>query len=365
MKKNVLVITGSRSEFGLLRSTIDRLKKSQLLSVKLLVTGMHTLPMLGNTYREVEKSYQIDCIVSLTETASMIDWLTEEIRGIKTYCENEKIDCMLLLGDRDEMLAGAIVASHLGIPIAHIHGGDISGLTTADHTMRNAITQFARFHFPATKKSAERIKKMKGNEHIYMVGAPGLDNCISLPFVEKSNLAKKYKLATEKNWSLVILHPEPLEKIISPEKQIELLSEAIQSLDGEIIWIYPNSDTGYQSIIQKFSTIQNNQVHFIASIPRDDFLQLLRCSDLLIGNSSAGIIESAFFKKPTINIGGRQKGRESVANVINVDFDVSHIKKALAKAQSIFFKTSIQHIISPYGEGNTGKKIVSHLEKLI
>ena len=177
MKKNVLIISGSRADFGLLEPIIFSLKKSNKFETLLLLTGMHTLKQYGYTVDDIKsRGYKISKIVPISKNGDMLSWFSEEIEGIYNFCSRNTVDLILVLGDRDEMLAGAIVGAHLGIPVGHVHGGDLSGESVVDSKNRNAITQFSTFYFAATKKSAKRISKMiQSDKNIYIVGAPGVD----------------------------------------------------------------------------------------------------------------------------------------------------------------------------------------------
>ena len=366
MKKNVLIITGSRADFGLLESTIKYLVISKKLESKVLATGMHTLESYGKTVNDISlRGIHVDFVVSVSEDGNMLKWLCEEIEGISVYCSENKIDCIVVLGDRDEALAGAIVAGHLGIPLAHIHGGDVTGAGTVDHQIRNAITQFASYNFTATKKSAERVMKMREKKHIYVVGAPGMDLVKDIPFSSKEKLAQKLSLLEDLPWIVILLHPVYLDKNWSVEMQITNVFNAVNTIKAEKIWIFPNSDTGSEKFIQQLEKYRFSKIHFFSNLRRDDFINLLKQAKVLIGNSSAGIIESTFFNLPVVNIGDRQKGREKSSNVIQTDYNVPNIVNAIKIASSDKFSNKCKKIKKIYGDGSAGKKIVKMLEKYL
>lgn len=367
MNKNILVISGTRAEFGLLKSTIDKLLLSKLLQPKLLVTGMHTLKKYGETINEIKKSnIIINHIVQITEHGEMLDWLSEEIIGIKNYCKNNKINCILVLGDRDEPFAGAIVGSHLGIPIAHIHGGDISGKNNVDDYIRNAITQLSNFHFAATKESSKRIINIRGDKNVYIVGAPGIDAINDFSKISKETLAKKMNLSLKKKWIILLMHPVSLEKKVALKRQIQVVLKAIDKINEEIILIYPNSDTGSNTFIYEIEKMRKkSNIHIFKNIKKDIFLNLLTYANLLIGNSSSAIIESTYFHLPVVNIGNRQEGRERSTNIISVEYNSKNILKVIKKALSDEFIKISQNAKQLYGNGKAGKKIVSILEKNI
>lgn len=364
-KKKVLIISGSRAEFGLFQQIIEALKKSAKLSPLLLLTGMHTLKKFGNTQDEIiKKGYEISNVIPISEDGDMLLWLTEEIGGVDKFCRKNKVDCVLVLGDRDEMLAGAIVGAHLGIPVGHIHGGEVTGESVVDSKIRNAITQLTSFHFAATENSARRISKMIGSgNNVFVVGAPGIDLFLKIPTVNRDDVAKKFNLNAGKHWFLVVIHPTPLSRLSSQE-QIRPLIDILSNVDNEIVWIYPNSDTGsdiFIDEIEKFS--KRKPIKVYKNLGRDAFVNFLASANILIGNSSLGIIESAYFHLPTVNIGDRQKGRERSTNIIDCDYNREEIKKAIEVGLSAEFKKKCQIAPLIYGKGHSGQKIVKILEE--
>src|SRR3989344_8273474 len=244
MRKKILVITGTRAEYGILRSTMDAIRAHDELELKLLVTGMHTQKKYGETVHEIETDgYHIDCIIPIPEGTGMLGSLAREIEGMRDYCAKEEPDCILVLGDRDEMLAGAIVGTHLNIPVAHIHGGDVSG--GIDDSVRNAITKFAQIHFPATKSAAERLKAMGvASASIFEVGTPVVDMIASEKMLSREAVAEKLNLDSKRDWLTFVLHPLAFDP--TPlEDQIQSALGALESFpEHEKIVLYPNSDSG-------------------------------------------------------------------------------------------------------------------------
>ena len=365
MKKTVLVVTGTRAEYGLLRPTMRAIAKSKKLSLRVLVTGMHTLAKHGNSQELVLKDFPSACVVPVGEGDSMTDALAKEIMGISAYCEADRPNLILVLGDRDESFAGAIVGGHLGIPVAHIHGGDKTG-SVVDEYIRHATTKFAHLHFAATKKSAHRIKLL-GEEswRIHMVGGPGLDELRSLKLQPKSALAKRYGLSTTEPWYVLLHHPTSLDTV-SLETQIRPLLKVAQSLPGEKIVLYPNSDKGSDVFIDAIDTYRERpDFHIFQNIPREDLISILKYATLLVGNSSMGIIDASCLRLPTVNVGDRQAGRERGANVVDVGYDEASIRRGIARAMSPTFRSRVARGVSPYGDGHAAEKIVRVLEQSI
>lgn len=364
MKKKVLVVTGSRAEYGLLKLTMEAIRKSKKLDLRLLVTGMHTLKKHGYTICDIKKDrLPIDCVVPVSEKDSMLGALGKEIDGIMKYCVKNRPDLILALGDRDESFAAAIVGGHLGIPIAHIHGGDVTG-RIIDEAIRHSITKFSHLHFTATKKSYERVLKLgEESKRVFLVGAPGIEGLNQYDFLSKKSLGGKFDIPHDRRWFLVAHHPATLEDV-GYKDQIGGLLKTLDKFDNaEKIIIYPNSDTGSDIFIKEIEKYRDKEsYHFFKSLPRTDYLNFLDTSDLLIGNSSSGVIESAYFYLPTVNIGSRQGKRERSGNVIDCGYGARAIKGAIDKALSRKFIMSVKKIKGLYGSGFISKKIVRLIE---
>jgi GDP/UDP-N,N'-diacetylbacillosamine 2-epimerase (hydrolysing) len=364
-KKTVLVVTGGRADYGLLRPVMRELMKSAVLTLRVLATGMHTLER-DRTLHFIRKDHlPIAALVRVGAKDTMLDALAKEIKGISACCIKHRPDLIMVLGDRDEPFAAAIVGGHLGIPVAHLHGGDKTGFVV-DEYIRHAITKFSHLHFPATKKSAERIQKM-GEElwRIAMVGGTGLDEIRTLSFDTKANVGKRFGLDPRKPWYLVLHHPTPLEQT-AYEGQAKGVFAVAASLAGEKIFCMPNSDTGSDVFVREIEKYRRHEdVHIFQSMPREDFLSLFKHARTLIGNSSMGIIDSSFLKIPTINVGNRQMNREHGVNVIHATYDGGNIRRAVQQAESPVFRQRISRMKSPYGDGRASERIVHRIEKLI
>lgn len=366
MKKKVLVVTGSRAEYGLLKLTMEAIRRSRKLDFRLLATGMHTLKKHNYTIRDIQKDgFPIHCVVPVSEKDSMLGALSKEILGIEKYCIKNRPDLILILGDRDEPFAAAIVGGHLKIPIAHIHGGDVTG-KLIDEAIRHSITKFSHLHFAATSKSRERILKLGEDPgRVFLVGAPGIEGLKKHNLLSKKILGKKFGIAFDRPWFLIAHHPTTLENL-SFKNQITNLLKVLENFDAEKIIIYPNSDTGSKIFIKEIEKYRNNKLlHIFRNLPRIDYLNFLKTVNLLIGNSSSGIIESASFYLPTVNVGSRQGKRERAGNVIDCGYGAFEIKKAVNKALSKEFIRQSRKIKNLYGVGPVSKKIIKIIEKHI
>jgi len=369
MKKiKISITTGTRAEYGILKPLLDEINKSKKLQLNLIVTGSHLSKNHGNTIKEIRKDgFKISAKINMIPKKDSAKYTTIAIgKGIiefSKYFTKIKPNFNIIIGDRYEMLASAIVAYHQNIPNIHIHGGDKSG--GVDEYTRHAITKMSNIHFTATKNSTIRVKKMGENpKYVLQVGSLSIDEIVKNRITPLEKINVKYKLNLTGNEILVLQHPDTNESHKSQE-QITATLKSVLKTKYKIIIIGPNIDTGNNKIlktIQKFSK-KYSRIKFFKSLPREDYLGLLKNCRLLIGNSSSGIIESTLFKTSVINIGERQKGRDRGPNVINVmKFSQKLISAALKKALAIQKSDlKISHI---YGSGNAAKEIVSYLEKI-
>jgi len=369
--KNVAVISSSRADFNYFRLILKKIIESKYLKLSLIITGNHLLENYGMTKNLIQKEK-----IPLTKIIEMYDQNDSSIlalgraigRAIIKFTEafNElKPDILLVLGDRFEALAAVIAASTFLIPIAHIHGGDNVSQGQIDEQIRHSITKFSHIHFPATVKSAERIKLLGEEEwRIHMVGSPSIDYLLCEKFFNKKEICEKLSLDPTQNIAICLQHPYTIE----PDKSGEYMKETLKALSDlnlQSVIIYPNNDPGNQLIINEINQYNKNpNFHIFKNLDYFDYYSLLKNSDLMIGNSSGGIIESPIFKLPVINIGDRNRGRESANNIINVRNDYDEIKSAIINALSNDTKKKCQKIINPYGDGKASDRIVKVLENL-
>jgi len=370
MKRKITVTTGTRSEYGILRPVLKEINASKNLELYLLVTGMHLSPKFGSTIKEIKNDgfkifKKINMVPKNDSNFSMSTELGKGIIEFSKIFNMIKPDVNVILGDRDEMLASAISAYHLNIPNAHIHGGDKSkgGI---DEYNRHAITKMSNIHFAATKKSYRRIIKMgEDPRYVFLTGSPSIDEIKNKKISNRSELLKKYSINFTGNEILLVQHSVTTE-VEKSHIQIKNILNALKKFDNTIIAVLPNSDPGGDAIrreLKKFSKNKKN-FRFYNNLPREDYLGMIKNSAVLVGNSSSGMIEASYFSTPVVNIGIRQKNRESGLNIINVEKGKSlQINYAIKKA----FKRKIQakNRIRPiYGKGNSSKKIVMYLEKM-
>jgi len=367
--RKIAVITGTRAEYGILRSVLKALDSNPKLEPVLIVTGMHLSVDFGGTIKEIEQEgfkigAKITTLHNRDTRVSMAKSIGCCMMELANALEKIKPDVLLILGDRSEMLVGAVSATYMCIPIAHIHGGDISG--NVDEPVRHAITKLAHIHFAATNASANRILRM-GEEswRVHVVGAPGLDLIQSGKKFDSTGLAIKYGLDIGKPVLLVLQH-SVLTEADEASKQIRETLEAIVELGYQTILIYPNADPGGRRMIEVIREYEKHPlIKLYKNVFHEEYLGLLKLSSVMIGNSSSGIIEAPSFGLPVVNIGTRQKDRQRAENVIDVTYDRKEIKKGVQKA--LFdnqFKEKVKNCKNFYGDGKSGIRIATVLSEI-
>ena len=365
--RKIAVFTGSRAEYGILKPILTAIRERNDLELDIIVTGMHLLDKFGQTYREIEKdgfkiSEKIPCISEDDDTKERETLgISKVIEGSVGALNRIKPDITFVPCDRSEMMGAAIAAYYLGLPIAHIHGGEKSN--TKDDSTRHVITKLAHIHFPSTEKSAERIKKLgEKEEHIFNVGAAGMDTILNKPLMNLKELKEKTGINFETPTLLVVQHPFNSE---NSESEITETLEAIKELKMQTIIIYPNSDAGGRRIIDKIKEYEQfPYIRTFTSLDHTTYLSLLKHCKVMVGNSSSAIIEAPAFGLPVINIGNREEGREKAASTIDVAHKKEEIINAIKKGLSPEFREEISKCKSPYGNGTAGKQIAEILANI-
>ncbi len=367
--RKIAVFTGTRAEYGILKPVLKAIKAHPRLELVLIVTGMHLSREFGYTIKEIRKDgFKIDAKVEMLHAedtgVAMVKSIGKCIEKMTEVLEKAKPDFLVLLGDRAEMLAGAVTASYIGIPIAHSHGGEVSG--GVDDSVRHVITKLAHIHFPATQESANRIIKMgEDPSRVFVVGAPALDTILNEKLPEWTKLSKKYSLDLSKPILLVLQHPVVTESNEAAH-QIKETLDAIVELKHQTILIYPNADAGGRRMINMIKKYEKYPfIKSFKSIPYADYLGLMKVVNVMVGNSSSGIIEAPSFHLPVVNIGTRQAGRERSTNVIDVGYERKEIVNAVKKAlYGEKFREKVRKCKNPYGDGRAAQRIVKILAEI-
>ncbi len=362
--RRIAYVTGTRADFGLMGSTLQLIRASDALDLSIVVTGMHLSPAYGMTVRDIEAaglpiSARIEVEDGAPSGALMARNIGRMLAGLVDAFERLKPDIVLLLGDRGEMLAAAVAAIHLNVPVAHIHGGERSG--TVDEPIRHAISKLSHFHLVATEESRERLMRMgETAERVFVVGAPGLDGIVGSASVGKGSLFEKYGLDAARPLALFLYHPV-LQEAGSGEAGSAMILDAIAGKGLQILGLKPNSDAGSAGIRADLEArASRGEISLVTHLPRTEYLSFLRIADVLIGNSSSGIIEAATFGTPVINVGSRQNLRQRNANVV----DVAPTREAIGQALLAVLQAPRGSGANVYGDGQAGARIVSCLATL-
>lgn len=358
-RRKVMYVTGTRADFGLMQSTL--LQLAEVADVSLAVTGMHLAPGHGDTVQDIVASglpicAQIPCGLASRDAASMSLALAQCLQGLTPMLQRERPDTVLLLGDRGEMLAGAIAALHQGIASVHVHGGERSG--TVDEPVRHAISKLSTYHLAATSASRERLVRMgELPAHIFVTGAPGLDGLEALAALPRQACCAQLGLPSDGAFVLALFHPVVQQAGQAYAQTQALLQAACQS-GLPVVWLEPNADAGSMEIVKALDAADwPPGSRRIPHLDRPLFCAAMRHAAVLLGNSSAGIIEAASLGTPVVNVGDRQRLRERNANVLDVAADQAAIAAAI--------KTALHRGHYPpanvYGDGHAAGRIVQLL----
>lgn len=370
-KRKICVITGTRADYGLLYWLLKAIKKDKKLELQIIATGMHLSPEFGLTYNEIIKDgFKIDEKVELLLSSDTEIGVSKAIGlGCISFSESFqklKPDMVVVLGDRFEILSASIAAMISKIPLIHLHGGEITqGLI--DEPIRHSITKMATYHFPATEEYKNRIIQMGENPNrVFNYGMAGLDNIYKIDLLTKGELEERLDFEFDKKTAIVTYHPVTLEDN-SAEEQITNLLEAIENFDLNVIFTKANADTYGRIInakIQQFVEQNSDNYIFVDNLGQLKYLSVLKHVDLMIGNSSSGLLEAPSFKLPVVNIGDRQKGRVKAKNIIDCAYDQTSIQKSIKKAISKSFNEKLSNMVNPYDKSKDGKTSYKIKEKL-
>ena len=360
--RRVCYITGTRADFGLMRNVLQGVRAHLDMEISIIVTGTHLSERYGKTINEIEELHlpiaaRVEVNLEAPTGLSMARNIGRMVSAFAEKLAESRPDVVLLLGDRGEMLAGAVAAIHLNIPVVHVHGGERSG--TVDEPVRHAISKLAHFHLVSTADARERLVRM-GEEPrcIVVTGAPGLDRIESLAVHSRDYLMSEIGLDNRMPVALMLYHPV-LQEAERAGTEAGLVLDALSKLNMQAVALRPNSDAGsdgIQIVLDRCDGMRS--VRVFTHLSRELFCSWMAVADLMIGNSSAGIIEAASFGLPVINVGSRQALRERNRNVIDVDLvTAKSLEDAIRQSQELgrFKRENI------YGDGNAADRIVEFL----
>jgi GDP/UDP-N,N'-diacetylbacillosamine 2-epimerase (hydrolysing) len=368
MKRRICVVTGTRAEYGLLRWTMEGIRAHPRLELQVLVTGMHLSPEFGLTYREIEADgFRIDERVEMLLSSDSPQGLTKSMGvgmiGFADALARLDPDLVLLLGDRFEILSVAAAAMVARIPIAHVHGGETTE-GVIDESIRHSITKMSHLHFVAADEYRQRVVQL--GEHpgrVFNVGGLGIDNIRKLTLLGRAELEAALQLRFRARNLLVTFHPVTLESATSAKQMQELLAALAALPDTTLILTKPNADTDGRVIIDMLDEFakRHAHAHVFTSLGQLRYLSCLAQVDAVVGNSSSGLTEAPSFRKATINIGDRQRGRLKADSVIDCAADRDDIARALAQVYTPGFQRLLSGVRNPYGDGGSAERIVAEL----
>ena len=369
--RKICVVTSTRAEYGLLYWLLKEIEADSELELQLIVTGMHLSPEFGLTYKEIEKEFKIDKKIEIVGSShSKLDICTEIARVYEKFTpafSELKPDILVLLGDRYEIFGVAGVASIMQIPIAHIHGGETTQ-GAFDEAFRHSITKMSHIHFAATREYASRIIQL-GEEpgRVFNVGGPGIENIKKLNLLNKDEFEKSINFKLTKKNILITFHPVTLENGSAKEQFSELLKAIDELKDTNFIFTKANSDIDgdvINKMIDEYISKNSQKAVTFASLGQLRYLSAIKFVDIVLGNSSSGLSEVPSFKKATINIGDRQKGRAKASSVIDVRPVKEEILAAIKKVYSKEFEQVLKDTTNPYDGGNSSKKMLKILKEI-
>lgn len=370
VKKKIAVFTGSRAEYGLLYWLMKDLQSSARTQLQVIVSGMHLSPEFGETWKQiVEDGFDIDAKVEMLLSSDTPVGIVKSIGvgtlGFADALDRLRPDVLVVLGDRFEALAIVQAALIMRIPVAHLHGGEITE-GAYDDAIRHAITKMAYLHFVATEPYRGRVIQMgESPERVFNVGAVGIDHLRRGPKLDFDQLRESLGFALQSPYMLVTYHPVTLLDE-DPQKSFTALLDALDKFpEQQIILTYPNADNGGRSIIPLLEAYAQRQPQRVLAIPSLGFrryLSAVSMASAVVGNSSSGIIEVPAFGIPTVDIGVRQKGRLAADSVLHCEPNAASIEHTLRQALSKEFAEVCKTTVNPYGQGNAAEAIMNVLE---
>lgn len=368
-KKLVLGVTGIRSEYDIMSSVFKAIASHPLLDLQVVVTGAHLSDAYGRTVQEIRNdgftiADEIESLINGDQASARVKGMGIQLQGLVQTVVRVNPDWLLVLGDREESMATALVGAYMNIPVAHVAGGD-RVVGNVDDQIRHAVTKLAHLHLTTNDESAKRILGLGEQEfRVLDVGNPGLDRLLQEPELTLAEVGQRLGFVIPENQPLLLV----IQHVISTEiddayHQMRITLEAIADLGLTAVLSYPNSDAGGQQMIRAIREFEHlPHLHSFKNIPRLEFVNLMRHASCLVGNSSAGILEAPLLKLPVVNVGNRQKGRLHAENVQFVAHDKSLIKAAITKACfDLSYRAFAEQCVNPYGDGRSSTRIANAL----
>ena len=363
MKRKICIVTGTRAEYGLLSNLANKLRQDEAIDLQMVVTGMHLSPEFGSTYKEIENDgffidEKIEILLSTDSSTGIVKSIGLAAISFADAFNRLQPDLLIILGDRFEMLAAAQTALIMQIPIAHIHGGECT-FGAYDDAIRHSITKMATWHFTSTESHRKRVIQLgESPERVFNVGALGIENIVNLNLLTRQELFQKLQLDEQRPMFLITYHPET-------NGHINGIYELLKSLENytniNLVFTKSNADNGGRLIndaIQQF-VLKHNNAKIFDSLGQLKYLSAVKHAEVVIGNSSSGLIEVPYLETPTVNCGNRQEGREHPNSVFNTNIDADNIHQTIEEARK--FSDKYEHI---FGDGKVSEKIMTVLRSL-
>ena len=367
-KRKIAVITTSRADYSHLYWPLRELATHPDLDLKLIAMGPHLSPEFGSTVTEIEKDgfrvdARIECLLSSDSDIGMAKTIGLATLGLADCLGQMRPDLLLLIADRYEMLAPASVALALRIPAAHIEGGEVSE-GAIDDAVRNALTKLSHVHFTSTNLARSRVIAMGEEEwRVHSVGAPSLDHLRRSKLLTRDEIGRELAADLNRPTVLIAYHPVTIARYTT--READALFAAIASVPEQLLFCFPNADAGSRELIERASAFaRNRNACIFVNLNPVSYWSLLRSVDLLLGNSSSGIMEAASFAVPVVNVGIRQRGRERARNVLDADATEGSILDRLATARNSEFRASLAGMENPYGDGRASERIACVLASI-
>lgn len=365
--KRIGIMTGTRAEYGLLKPLMQEINKDNDLELYLIVSGMHLSPEFGMTYKEIEEdgfeiNAKVEMLLSSDSPAGISKSIGLGVIGFADEFQRADLDMLILLGDRYEALSAAISAMVMRIPIAHLHGGELTE-GAIDEGIRHSITKMSYLHFTSTEQYRNRVIQLGENpERVFYVGALGVENIKKINLMTKEELERSIHFEIDENTVVVTYHPVTLENNTVEEQFLNLLKVLDRNPKIRMIFTKANADTNgriVNELIDKYAAQNSERACAFMSLGQKRYLSALKYCRIVIGNSSSGIIEAPSFGKPIINIGDRQKGRICAGSVINCGYTQQEIQQAMETALTEEFENKARNCRNPYEKENTAANIIS------
>ena len=362
MKRKIAVVTTSRADYSHLYWPLRELAAHPQLDPRLIALGPHLSPEFGNTVEEIEKDgfvvdARIECLLSSDSDVGMAKTIGLATLSLADFLGQMRPDLLLIIADRYEMLAPASVAVALRIPLAHIEGGEVSE-GAIDDSIRNALTKLSHIHFTSTQLSRARVIAM-GEEawRVHRVGAPSLDHLRRSVLKTREEIESELALDLNQPTILIACHPTTIAR--DTIREADALFAALTSTPEQLVFCYPNADAGGRELMERSHAFvkKRGRARVFVNLNPVSYWSVLRCVDLLLGNSSSGIMEAASFALPAVNIGIRQRGRERARNVLDAEATESSILDRICVARSREFRCSLAGMENPYGDGHAAERI--------